>query len=387
MKRFKLVLILLVFAALPLQAEVIEDFDDVSDWTIEVGPSALSGSVSQDASQARDGDYAGLLNYEHSTAVADDYILYMKDFSENPLDISEPGLALQMKIKVPNDPDFLLQIRMTDGSSWGDFIEHDFSQGWDGTWQLITLPLDDSSIWADYGYAPDLSNIVNFRFTTNGDLSSNYTADSIVVDTIEFVTVDDSVMEDFEDVSDWQVSVGPNADSASITSSTEDYRSGVRSGVFNYGLSTEQGFDYIDYYRDNTTFDLSGADELGLHIKVPEDTDMQLFLQLYSSNGGFMEYEFTDKTGEWQTLTLSLSSDFAIYGDPLADMSSINLVRFRIIGDCSATATVDSFYVDQLTSRAPQCSGLEHDTNGDCKVDYKDFAGFANEWLQTGTWK
>ena len=84
-------------------------------------------------------------------------------------------------------------------------------------------------------------------------------------------------------------------------------------------------------------------------------------------------------------MSISFADDFADYGN-LPDLSAVSIMRFRVIGDVSATAADNTFYLDNIIvgDAFIPCQGLSHDTDDNCYIDMVDFADFAAEWLHCG---
>lgn len=152
------------------------------------------------------------------------------------------------------------------------------------------------------------------------------------------------VIEDFENVSDWGAG-GPRGSYSSV--STVAGQVGDYAGSFNYSLSEATGGDYVDFYNDRVLVDFTAGDTLKLKMQLPVDTDMIAQLRIYSSTGGFIEHDFAAGTGLWQDYILSLADDFTDYGTN-PNLSTVNLIVFRINGDVSANATSGSVLVDQM---------------------------------------
>lgn len=175
--------VLMLNVSLSQGASLIEDFEDVSDWTVSVGPSAASGSISTSAAEAQVGSFAGQFDYGLTAAVGSDYVQYTKTFG-TPIDIT--AAVLSLRLKQPNDPDMLLQLRFTSGN--GGFLEYDFPEGND-VWTSYNLPF---SSFADYGSGPDLTDIVSVRWQALGDLSATATTDTFFVDQMQILVPEPS---------------------------------------------------------------------------------------------------------------------------------------------------------------------------------------------------
>jgi hypothetical protein len=372
MKKVLILFCLILSAA--AGAAVIEDFSDVSDWYVDMlNSDALDGAIS-----SVNGD--GALYYELSTQTSNDWIMYKRDF-DPALDLSDPNLALQFNILIPDDPDMFVQIRLTDSS--GKFIEHYLGSG-SGEWLSISASLTDMSFWADYGNPPDLSDIVNIRFEINGDVSANYTTGTVYVSDIVANEINYTVVEDFEQLGWWATSTGPNAASASVVLDSAEAQQGAYCAAFTYGLSTEVGSDFVRLYNDRLSVDMSGAQTFDFLIKLPEDPHSFVQLKIYDAAGGFLEYTFGEGSGQWEFYSLSLANDFADYGTNPA-LTNVNLIIFEVNGDISDQAVTDTLYVDYITlnKQSVDCN-LTFDSNGDCVVTLADFAAFASEWLSCG---
>ena len=385
MKFLAVVMFLLSCLVSRVQAEVLEDFEDISDWDVEVGLAALDGSIATDSAEAQEGFYAGALYYELSTAQANDYVFYMLEFA-SPLNMSDPNLRLQMELKMPNDPHALVQIRLVETRGdlldpWDDkFMEINLGQG-DGLWQSLVFHYHS---WEDYGSNPDLSAITAIDIRVIGDLSATASSGTIYVDSIELNRADPmtlALIEDFEDVSDWFVGMGPTALDGSIGLDASQAQVGAYAGALNYDHSTAQGFDYINFGK-NTALDLTGADSIDFYMKSPNDPDIFVQLKLYDSSSKFMEYTFPEGDGQWHNISLAVAGAFTDWGNP-PDLSDITMIVFHTNGDGSDSQSDGTIYLDQMII-SYSCRQLMHDANNDCVVDFIDFADFVSEWLKNG---
>ena len=152
-------------------------------------------------------------------------------------------------------------------------------------------------------------------------------------------------IEDFKNISDWAVGKGSAAGGGTISVDTVNTQEGS-SGRLDYQVTAATGFDYVDFNKTVTPTDLSGR-KFVFYIKVPPMPNALLQLLIYSTNGGFLEYNFTVEDGKWQRYELKTDSDFANYGTN-PDVSRINLIRFRVNGDVSKTAESGSIYLDAV---------------------------------------
>jgi hypothetical protein len=377
----KIICLSVLLLAGTVQAFVIEDFENVSDWYVYIdGSAALDGSVAVNAANAQSGSYAGAFMYELSNAMSNNWIHFRKEFA-TPLDLSNPNLVFQMKINIPNDYMFV-QVRLTDIN--GKFIEHYIGEGL-GNWMFLSLPLAQrGSVWSSYGNEPDLSQITQIRIEVCGDGYGETAAGTVYLD--DMIAVDQSyvVINDFEQTS-WYSSKGPGATSASAALVNTGAPQGFGADAFTYGVSTATGSDYCDYYKDGLALNLSSVDNISMFIKMPNDPECDITLQIYNgTNGTHIEYTFPEGTGNWEFVSLPFSS-FGVYGADAFDFANINLIRFRVIGDASAVASTNTFYVDYMTGGSPKDNcNLMFDSNGDCKINFVDFAAFALEWMSCG---
>jgi len=162
---------------------------------------------------------------------------------------------------------------------------------------------------------------------------------------------DEVIIEDFEDVSDWFVSVGMNAVSGSITTDAGQAQEGSYAGALNYEHSTAQGFDYVFYTLNLSSSPLDFSDPdliLKLELKMSYDPDRFLQIRLSDTTGAFIERNFGEGgDGLWHTMSLAVPEDFADFGtDP--DLSAITSIRFETNGDGSTNYTSGTIYVDKL---------------------------------------
>lgn len=171
--------VLISLLAVQSSAGVIEDFEDVSDWGVQVGGSAASGSISTDAGEAQVGTYAGALAYGHTTAQGGDYVHYNKDLSSAPINLT--GQTIELHLKQPNDPDAYFSLYIYDSN--GGMREYYFPEG-TGAWQFLSIPIGD---FVDYGNPADLTDISHIRFNSNGDISDTATSGTYFVDQLEYV--------------------------------------------------------------------------------------------------------------------------------------------------------------------------------------------------------
>jgi hypothetical protein len=157
------------------------------------------------------------------------------------------------------------------------------------------------------------------------------------------------LVDDFENASDWSAGGGSAKGLNSvITTDSSEAQVGSNAIAMTYDLTTAQGADYVDFYKWNTTFyDLREAESVNFYLKQPNDPDMLLQLRIASSyHNGFLEYNLPEGDGLWQFFSLQISS-FADYGSA-PDLSKMNIFIFRANGDISASATLNTIFVDQM---------------------------------------
>jgi hypothetical protein len=154
------------------------------------------------------------------------------------------------------------------------------------------------------------------------------------------------MIDDFEVVSDWGAG-GSRGAFSSVSADAAEAQVGNYAGSFNYSLSEDTGNDYVDFYNDTLSLDMTGLDTLKFKANLPGDSDMIVQLRFHSATGGFIEYNFAMGDDTWQDYELSISGDFTDYGTN-PDLSNVNLVIFRANGDVSANATSGSILVDQM---------------------------------------
>jgi len=365
----------------------LEDFEDVSDWIVEVGDGAIDGSITTDAGQAQEGLSAGALNYEVSTATGWDFVFYTLEFS-SPIDMSAPNLRLDMDINMPNDPHTLVQIRIYESiydpnaipPTTNKFVQLDLGEG-DGLWHSVSF---DYHAWTDYGSGPDLSAIKAIEVRVIGDISSTASSETIYIDRMELNQVDLltlAIIDDFEDVSDWIVSKGGWALDGWIDVDAAEAQVGDYAGALHYDHSTGTGNDYVNFDK-NISLDLSSANSINFHMKAPNDPDMFIVMRFYDSIYRFLEYNFAEGDGQWHQLSLAVPGAFVDYGNP-PDLTDIILVRIHTNGDGSSVQTDGVVYIDQMEV-SYSCQGFSHDINGDWAVNLTDFLDFAYEWQQDG---
>lgn len=154
------------------------------------------------------------------------------------------------------------------------------------------------------------------------------------------------VIDDFEDVSDWGAG-GSRGPLSSVSLDGTEAQVGSSAGSFNYSLSEATGNDYVDFYNDRVSLDMTGLDTIKFKASLPSDSDMILQLRIYSSTGGFIEYDFSQGSGIWTDYELSISTNFTDYGTN-PDLANVNLIILRANGDVSANATTGSILLDQM---------------------------------------
>lgn len=157
-------------------------------------------------------------------------------------------------------------------------------------------------------------------------------------------------IEDFENVSDWTVSVGSGALNGSITADTTDPQYGSSSAKLTYSLGPNVGFDYIDFAKNYATLDLSGTTALKFFAQFPNDPNMLIQLRITTLNG-FLEYDFPEGSGQWEFFVIKFA-DMANYGTT-PDLSNITQIRFRANGEVSPLTTEGQFYIDHMDTRVP----------------------------------
>jgi len=372
------------YAAPTYNLPTLEDFEDVSDWTVTVGPAALDGSIDTNAVEAQDGLYAGALNYELSTTMGNDYVFYTKEF-QPLLDMSDPNLRLEMYLKIPNDPALYSQIWLIDGND--NFREVHLNNG-DGQWHRVSF---DYHAWMDYGSNPNMSKIKYIRFRSLGDLPPNlYTKNTIYLDKMQLNPVDPAtrfIIEDFEDVSDWGITVGGNALGGSLATSISEAQVGSYAGAFGFHHSVKKTFDTV-LYTKYISLNLVGAESIDMHYKIPNNISEACQMQILDRSNRYMMYSFPEGDDQWHTLSLKIPDDFGVGAGGMPDLSDIWAVYFWSDGTLvvnpmgGAIETTGTFYIDQIVANICLAS---HDSNGDCFIDFIDFADLGLQWMQTGT--
>lgn len=357
-------------------AIIVEDFENVSDWYVVIGATAGSdNTITTDAAHAQVGSYAGALTYELSAAFGDNYAHYKKDYT-TALDLSASDMVFKFKMMIPVDNRFV-QIRLTDAG--GKWIEKYLGTG-TGQWVQWSLPLAQSSgAWAfsPSGY-PNLAQIKQIRIEACGDSYDTYSTGTIYVDDMVATQQNYVLINDFEaSTSGWYASKSGAAISASAALTTPAAE-GFWCDAFTYGVSTATGNDYCDFYKDGLHLNLSSVDSICMFVKMPNDPQCIIVFQAYDTLAAHkLEYQFAEGTGNWQFVQIPLSLAQAGF-----NAGDITLLRFRVIGDTSAIASTNTFYADYITGGSPkQNCTLQFDANGDCKIDFKDFAAFAAQWL------
>jgi hypothetical protein len=157
------------------------------------------------------------------------------------------------------------------------------------------------------------------------------------------------LVDDFEDISDWEIGGGSSRGSNSTKSpNSSEAQVGANAAAFTYDLTESQSFNYVDFYKWNTSFyDLTKAISIDFYLKQANDPDMLLQLRIASSErNGFLEYNLPEGNGSWQFFSLKIS-DFADYGTT-PDLSRMNIFIFRANGDITKSATLNTLYVDDM---------------------------------------
>jgi hypothetical protein len=152
-----------------------------------------------------------------------------------------------------------------------------------------------------------------------------------------------TMFEDFSSVSKWGAG-GPDGGISSITTN------GIIASL-NYSVTTATGNDYVDFYRDNLTGikDWTSFDTITIKgITVPVDNQMYVQLKVYA--GAWSEYTFA-KNGVSTDYSLKLnynSSVPSLYNWNTMNWSNVQVVKFEVIGDMSATASTGTITVDDI---------------------------------------
>lgn len=159
-------------------------------------------------------------------------------------------------------------------------------------------------------------------------------------------------ISDFSSLAHWGVGGGPGGNvagsSLTIVPDTPIGALAAQSGLMTYAYGNANSFNYIDFYNDSVSLDLRGM-QLDFWVKglaLPPNT---VAIQLYStSTNGFLQYDLApgDLVGQWRHLRLDLAT-LANYGTA-PDLSRINLLRFRAIGDAGGAGQTGSLMVHQL---------------------------------------
>jgi hypothetical protein len=149
---------------------------------------------------------------------------------------------------------------------------------------------------------------------------------------------------------------GPGANvagsSITIVSQSPSAAAPPQSALMTYAYGAANSFNYIDFYNDRFSLDLSQR-LIEFRVKGENHPPNTVALQLYStSTNGFLQYDLTasDLDGEWRHLSLSLGR-FSSYGTN-PDLQAIDLVRFRAIGDAGGAALTGSMLVNDLVARS-----------------------------------
>jgi hypothetical protein len=154
----------------------IEDFASVSDWSVNIGSGAVSGSIASDSANVQEGA-SGKLNYGVSAATGYDYVDYVKQIAATNL----TDKKLIFYVQQPTSTAALLQIRLE--SANGGYLEYNYTQA-DGLWRRCKLSIP--SDFSDYGTNPNLSQITAIRFRISGDISTTAETNSIYVDALGY---------------------------------------------------------------------------------------------------------------------------------------------------------------------------------------------------------
>lgn len=156
----------------PAQLIVLEDFEDISDWTVSRGQGAApieNQSFTLDSEEAQVGDFAGVFYAEHTDANGFDYVRISKTLDQ-PFDFSHEETIFSFYFKGPVQEGArpYLTLRLT--SSNNGFMEHNIHKNYSsGDWVLVQL---DHSVFGDFGSNPDLTSIDRIRFESVGDSST-----------------------------------------------------------------------------------------------------------------------------------------------------------------------------------------------------------------------
>jgi len=118
----------------------------------------------------------------------------------------------------------------------------------------------------------------------------------------------------------------------------------------------------------------NGIEALYIWCKAGSDV-AQLSVKLNNS-GSEQVVSDLGRTSDWQRLLLDLSL-FDI------DLSSVSNIAIEITAVTGGAGTV---YIDDITMYPCIAGGLAADFNDDCVVDFKDFAVFADSWLEEQYW-
>ncbi|MBU0679752.1 MAG: PEP-CTERM sorting domain-containing protein [Verrucomicrobia bacterium] len=154
-----------------------------------------------------------------------------------------------------------------------------------------------------------------------------------------------NLVEDFEDVSDWQVIIGSGAETGTLTRSSAEAQIGTYAGEVNYSLTTSQSFDYVRIYRDSLNVPLGGTDVFRFHLNQPNDPDGYLSLRLITDAGGYYFHDFSEGDGTWGIQSFIVGTEMGTSG---SIGTTLTAVQLDMIGDGSATASSGTYFVDQM---------------------------------------
>lgn len=126
-------------------AILLEDFEDVSDWTPSFGSGAISATVGQNGPEAQVGSFAGEFTAEHDSDAGFNYIRFDKTLATS-FDFSDPLTEVSFYFKTPSitaSRPFVNFALYNATAGAGDRIEmtlHSNTSPYStGSWEFVTL--------------------------------------------------------------------------------------------------------------------------------------------------------------------------------------------------------------------------------------------------------
>ncbi|HUT28294.1 MAG TPA: hypothetical protein VMX13_00775 [Sedimentisphaerales bacterium] len=188
-----------------------------------------------------------------------------------------------------------------------------------------------------------------------------------------------------------------SAGNAEQSLSTDIVHSGKRAIEIAYNNTTPPYFSEVTYTYDSPQdWTIRNVKALDLWINDADANNCidELYIRLEDTDGDSYSFITIDNDESWQGLALDPYQPWWKMSINLQDFEDGHNVNLNIIskvtigiGDGIAGGNTGTLYVDDIRLRQAEClHSSEIDFNGDCTVNFNDFAFFADAWLNDGIW-